>query len=91
MVFDRDGGTWLGASVVAYALAVVAMGVAALVTVPGRGLYRGLEVVLVVTALLTVLAVYRPVKGWWLWVTWAAGWVHRDREDPDAPVGRRRA
>ncbi len=86
VVFERDGGTWLGASVLAYALAVVAMVVVALVTIPGHGLYRGLEVVLALTALVTVLVVYRPVKGWWLWATWAAGWVHRDGEDPEAPV-----
>jgi uncharacterized protein (DUF983 family) len=86
VVFERDGGTWLGASVLAYALAVVAMAVAALLTVPGRGLYRGLEAVLIVTALVTVLLAYRPIKGWWLWATWAAGWVHRDREDPETPL-----
>lgn len=83
VVFERDGGTWLGASVLAYVLAILAMAAFALATVPGRGLYRGLEVGLVAIAAATVLLVYRPVKGWWLWVTWAAGWVHRDGEDPE--------
>lgn len=90
VVFERDGGTWLGAAAVAYLLAVVAMGLFAWATVPGRGLYAGLEYGLVGVAVATVVLVYRPVKGWWLWVTWAAGWVHRDGEDPEgAPAGDR--
>ena len=84
VVFERDPGSWLGATVLAYAVAIVAMGVAVLLTVPGRGLYRGLEWVLALTAVATVLLTYRPIKGAWLWLTWAAGWVHRDGEDPDA-------
>jgi hypothetical protein len=31
----------------------------------------------------TVLLLYRPLKGGWLWASWAAGWVHRDGEDPE--------
>ena len=84
VVFERDPGSWLGATVLAYAVAVVAMGFAALLTVPVHGLYRGLEWVLAATAVVTVLLTYRPIKGAWLWLTWAAGWVHRDGEDPDA-------
>ena len=83
VVFERDGGTWLGAAALAYAFAVVAMGLFAWATVPGRGLYAGLEFWLVGVAVATVMLVYRPVKGWWLWATWAAGWVHRDGEDPE--------
>jgi uncharacterized protein (DUF983 family) len=83
VVFERDGGTWLGAAALAYAVAVVAMGLFAWATVPGRGLYPGLEFWLAGVAVATVVLVYRPVKGWWLWVTWAAGWVHRDGEDPE--------
>lgn len=89
VVFERDPGSWLGATVLAYTVAVVAVVVVALVTVPGRGLYRGLEAVLALTAVATVLLTYRPIKGAWLWLTWAAGWVHRDGEDPDADVGER--
>ena len=83
VVFERDGGSWLGATVLAYGAAVLAMGLFALLTVPGRGLYRGLELGLIATATITVLVAYRPIKGWWLWVTWAAGWVHRDGEDAE--------
>ena len=87
VVFERDGGTWLGAAAVAYAFAVVAMGIFAWATVPGRGLYAGLEYWLAGVGVAAVVLAYRPVKGWWLWVTWAAGWVHRDGENPeDAPA-----
>jgi uncharacterized protein (DUF983 family) len=88
VVFERDGGTWLGASVLAYVLAILAMAGFAWATVPGRGLYRGFEAGLIGVAVATVLLVYRPVKGWWLWATWAAGWVHRDGEDPEARPDR---
>jgi len=69
--------------VLAYASAVLAMAVVALATVPGRGLYPGLELALIASATLTVLLLYRPIKGWWLWLTRAADWVHRDGEDPE--------
>lgn len=85
VVFERDAGSFLGATVLAYTAAVVAMVVVAVVTIPGRGLYPGLEAWLIGSATLTVLLLYRPIKGGWLWVTWAAGWVHRDREDPERP------
>ena len=88
VVFERDGGSWLGATVLAYGAAIVAMVVVAAVTIPGRGLYPGLELWLIASASATVLVLYRPIKGFWLWVTWAAGWVHRDGEDPERPPPR---
>jgi uncharacterized protein (DUF983 family) len=82
--FERDTGSWLGAAVVAYAFAILAVGVTMAILVARHGLFVGIEVVLVAVALVTILLVYRPVKAAWLWVMWAAGWVHRDREDPEA-------
>jgi len=82
--FERDGGSWLGAAVLAYALAVVACALVAWwILARAGGLAARLEIWLSLTAVVTVLAVYRPVKGWWLWWMWAAGWVHRDGEDPE--------
>lgn len=83
-VFERDPGSFLGATVLAYTWAMLAMGVAAALTVPGRGLYAGLEWVLLGTALATVLLSYRPTKALWLWMMWVAGWVHPTRHDPDS-------
>lgn len=82
--FERDAGSWLGAAVIAYAFAIMACALVAwwIVTRAG-GLGVGLEWWLVATGVATVLIVYRPVKGWWLWCMWAAGWVHRDGEDPE--------
>ena len=79
--FERDTGSWLGASVLAYIVAIVMLMVEAAVLIPIWGLFRGLEWVLVGTAVVVVLAVYRPVKGWWVWWMWAAGFVTRDRND----------
>lgn len=85
VVFERDPGTWLGAAVLAYAVAIAAAGVFAALTIPGRGLYPGLEWGLVVSATATVALTYRPIKAFWLWITWVAGFVHRPGEDPDVP------
>ena len=78
--FERDSGSWLGAMVVAYALAVLAVVIVAAATIVKWGLYPGLEWVLVGTGVVSVLALYRPVKGFWIWSMWAAGLVIRDDE-----------
>jgi uncharacterized protein (DUF983 family) len=85
VVYERDPGTWLGAAVLAYGAAILAAVLFAALTVPGRGLYPGLEWGLVATATLTVALLYRPIKALWLWITWVMGFVHRPQEDPDAP------
>lgn len=78
--FERDSGSWLGAMVVAYSLAVVAVVIVAAVTIVRWGLFQGLEWVLVSTGVVSVLVLYRPVKGFWIWSMWAAGLVIRDEE-----------
>jgi len=86
-VFERDPGSFLGATVLAYTWALLAMGGIALATIPGRGLYLGLEWVLLATALLTVAVTYRPTKALWLWLMWVAGWVHPTGVDPEQRGG----
>ena len=86
-VFERDPGSFLGATVLAYTWALLARGGVALATIPGRGLYPGLEGVLLGTALATVLLTYRPTKALWLWMMWVAGWVHPTGVDPDRMDG----
>lgn len=78
--FERDSGAWLGAMVVAYSLAVLAVIIVAAITIIRWGLYPGLEWVLVGTGVVAVLLLYRPVKGFWIWSMWAAGLVVRDDE-----------
>jgi uncharacterized protein (DUF983 family) len=84
--FERDPGSWLGAAVLAYGVSILAVAALAWYLID-QGVSRGLEWWLVGGALTSVLLVYRPAKGWWLWWMWAAGWVHRDREDPDPVDG----
>jgi uncharacterized protein (DUF983 family) len=81
--FERDSGAWLGAMVVAYGLAILAVIIVAAVTIILWGLYQGLEWVLVGTGIASVLLLYRPVKGFWVWSMWAAGLVIRDDEFAD--------
>ena len=83
--FERESGAWLGAWVMAYTVAVLLIAVEAGALIIAFGLFRGLEWVLVVSGILFVVLLYRPVKGWWLWWLWAAGFVYRDGEDENAP------
>lgn len=85
--FERDAGAWLGALVIAYTAGIVAVLLVAAVTIVPWGLYQGLEWVLIGTGTLTILLLYRPIKGFWIWSLWAAGAVKRDDEvvDPGGP------
>lgn len=83
--FERESGAWLGAWVMAYTVAILLLVIEALVLIFTFGLFPGLEWVLVGSGILFVLLMYRPVKGWWLWWMWAAGFIHKDGEDEAAP------
>lgn len=76
--FERDSGSWLGASVMTYGVAIVLLLLFALLLIPRYGLFPGLEWALVGVAVLSVLLTYRPLKGWWVWWMWAAGFVVPD-------------
>lgn len=87
--YERDVGSWLGAMVVAYVVAIVFVLAVAAVAIANFGLFRGLEWVLIGAGFVTVVFAYRPAKGWWLWWMWAAGFVTRDGEDEHALVSGR--
>lgn len=79
--FDRESGTWLGAWVLTYTVAVLLLVIEALLLIFRYGLFQGLEWVLAASGILMVVLLYRPVKGWWLWWMWAAGFVTKDGVD----------
>lgn len=81
--FEREQGAWLGAWVMAYGVAIVVLVVEAIVLIVNFGLFPGLEWILIGSGILAVVLAYRPVKGWWLWWMWAAGFVTRDGEDEE--------
>ncbi len=83
--FERESGAWLGAWVMAYTVAVLLIATEAGALIIAFGLFRGLEWVLVVSGILFVVLLYRPIKGWWLWWMWAAGFIHKDGVDENAP------
>lgn len=78
--FDRYEGNWLGPAVVAYGISAVAAAAVGVPLVLRYGFFRGLAAVLVVTAVLTALAVSRPVKAWWIWLLWRTGLVLTDED-----------
>ncbi len=79
--FERESGAWLGAWVLAYTVAIVILAIEAGALILAFGLFPGLEWVLVGSGILAVVLLYRPIKGWWLWWMWAAGFVKRDGEE----------
>ena len=83
--FERDPGHFLGALAVAYGLGVLAVAALAVVLVQRFGLFAGLEWVLIAGAAVIVPLLYRPAKAWWLWWTWAAGFVYRDDDRLSPP------
>lgn len=76
--FERDTGSWLGALVMTYGAAIVVLVLLSLLLIPRFGLFEGFGLTLAGAAIATVLLVYRPAKGWWIWWMWAAGFVYRD-------------
>lgn len=83
--FERDEGSFLGALAVGYGFTLLVLAAYAWIVIPRYGLGDGVVAGLVVVAVAAVLLVYRPAKAWWLWWTWAAGFVQRD----DEPSSRR--
>ena len=78
--FDRYEGNWLGPAVLAYGIAAVAATAVGVPLVIRFGFFQGLATVLVVTAVLTALTAYRPVKAWWIWLLWRTGLVLTDED-----------
>ena len=80
--FEREPGAWLGSWVLTYVVATLALVALAVTLILEWGLFAGLEWVLAGAGVLLVVALYRPVKGWWLWWLWAAGFVTPDDDGP---------
>jgi hypothetical protein len=80
--FDRYAGNWLGPTVLAYGVGAIAAVIAGSLVVPTFGFFRGLTVLLVLTATAAALITMRPLKAWWIWLMWRTGLVGRD-EDAD--------
>lgn len=86
--FERQSGAWLGAWVFTYTVAIILLGIETLILVLSFGLFRGLEWVLVGSGIAAVLLLYRPVKGWWLWVMWVVGLVTTDEAAERLPAAQ---
>lgn len=85
--YERDTGSWLGALVMAYVAAIIVLVLLSLLLIPRYGLFEGFGLTLAGAAILTVLVIYRPAKGWWTWWMWAAGFVYRDGESSNDRKG----
>lgn len=87
--FERDGGSWLGAMVMSYGAAIVALLLLAWILIPRYGLFEGFAFVLAGGAVLAVLLTYRPAKGWFVWWMWTAGFVVPDGAQAPRPAQSR--
>lgn len=77
--FERDPGAFLGPSTLLYVVAVTVEVALFLVLVSRYGLFPGLEWILVVAGVVTILLTWKPLKGLWVWLLWVSGLVWTDR------------
>jgi len=80
--FERDSGSFLGPTTLAYVVAVGVEVVLFGLLVWQYGLFPGLEYVLIAGAIVSVVGSYRFLKGWWIWLLWTSELVY-----PDLPEG----
>ena len=85
--FERDPGAYLISLTLNYFITSLVLIVAALVLVLNYGFFDGLMWLLIGLALVTIFAIYRPVKGLYVWFLWVFGFVHTDpkRKPKKAP------
>lgn len=81
--FERDSGSWLGPTTLAYVVAIAAEVVLFAILVWQFGLFPGLEYVLIAGAVISVALSYRFLKGWWVWLLWTSELVYADPPDGD--------
>ena len=79
--FERDAGSWLGPTTLAYVVAIGAEVVLFAILVWKWGLFPGLEYALIAGAVVSVASSYRFLKGWWVWLLWTSELVYADPED----------
>lgn len=76
--FERDSGSFLGPTTLAYVVAIVADAILFAVLVWKWGLFPGLEYALIAGAVVAVAGSYRFIKGWWIWLLWRTELVYAD-------------
>ena len=76
--FERDSGSFLGPTTLAYVVAIAAEAVLFGILVWRFGLFPGLEYVLIAGAMVAVIGSYRFLKGWWIWLLWTSELVYPD-------------
>lgn len=84
VVFLRDEGNWIGATVVSYMLGSVwALGVLVFLWATGRIMERGIEYTVVGSTVVVLLVTFRLVKGFWVGLLYDWGYVYADEPEPD--------
>ncbi len=73
MCLEPDGSNGLGTGFVVYVLALFLLGFEGVALGLLFGLFPGFAWVLALSAVLLVVLLYRPVRGWWVWLLWTLG------------------
>jgi uncharacterized protein (DUF983 family) len=81
--FERDSGSFLGPTTLAYVVAIVVEAVLFAVLVWKWGLFPGLEYALIAGAVVAVAGSYRFLKGWWIWLLWTSELVYADPDESE--------
>jgi uncharacterized protein (DUF983 family) len=73
MCLSPDDSNWLGAGVLVYLAVLVLIAVEGVALGLLFGLFSGFLWVLLLSAVVLVVALYRPARGWWVWWLWTLG------------------
>lgn len=75
MRFDADGSNWLSVGFLCYVIGAIAVAGEGVVLGAAVGLFSGFEWVLVISGIIIVATIYRPVYGFWVWCLWTLGFL----------------
>jgi uncharacterized protein (DUF983 family) len=73
MCLSPDDSNWLGAGFLVYVAVLGLIAVEGVTLGLLFGLFSGFLWVLLLSAALFTVALYRPARGWWVWCLWTLG------------------
>lgn len=76
--YERDSGVFIMPVFLCYFLAAAFAGLFGLFLGTRYGMFKGFTPALIAATVVFILLVYRPVKGFWIWMLWRFGLVRTD-------------
>ncbi len=77
--YERDSGVFIMPVFLCYFLGAAFAGLFGLFLGMRYGMFQGFTPTLIAATVVFILLVYRPVKGFWIWMLWLFGLVRTDK------------